>query len=128
MWQEWSRKSKDEETSIDLHAGKNGSGKKNGTSKLAVDDVEIVKNSCVVANSPRNDVSDSLVNQIQKMNEMEVPGSVVYDKKTKTIKVCCRDGWVAFQHVILKGHKPMTALDFHNGFISKVPKDSRRFT
>lgn len=125
MQQEWSMKTKDTET--DLPAESDGSEKKNGTQKLVTDDKK-VKNGSADANSPRNYGCDSLDNQSQKMDEMEVPGRVVYDRKQRVIRVHCRDGWVAFQRVILKGHRPMTAQDFYNGFITKVPKDSHIFT
>lgn len=126
MQQEWSIKSKGAGTSIDLHTKKDKSEQKNVTSKM-VTDIGNVKNGYGAADSPSKSVCNSQDN-IQKMGEREVPGSVVYDRKARTIKICCRDGWVPFQHVILKGHKPMTAQDFYNGFLTKVPKDSRRFT
>lgn len=125
MQQEWSMKTKDMET--DLPVESDESEKKNGAQKLVTDDKK-VENGSVDENSPRNYGSESLDNHSKKMDEMEVPGRVVYDREQRTIKVHCRDGWVAFQRVILKGHRPMTAQDFYNGFITKVPKDSHIFT
>lgn len=127
MQQEWSMKSNEAETSVNLHAGNKERNKKRGLSELA-SDVENVKNSYAMADISRTSVCEAHDNHNLRIDEREVPGSVVYDKKARTIRVCCRDGWVAFQHVIIKGHKPMTAQDFYNGFISKVPKDSHRFT
>lgn len=125
MQQEWSMKTKD--TEINLATESDGREKKNGTPKLVTDDKK-VKKSGVDANSPGNCDSDSFPNQNKIMVEMEEPGRVVYDREQRTIRVHCRDGWVAFQRVILKGHRPMTAQDFYNGFITKVPKDSHIFT
>ncbi|KAK3864629.1 hypothetical protein Pcinc_029704 [Petrolisthes cinctipes] len=55
-------------------------------------------------------------------------GSIVYHLKSRVISVKCVDGWVSFRQVVMKGRKPMSAHDFYNGFISKVPKEMKRFT
>ncbi|KAK8733129.1 hypothetical protein OTU49_006773 [Cherax quadricarinatus] len=55
------------------------------------------------------------------------PGRVIFNKKMKVVSVLCRDGWVSFKSVIIKGRKPMSALDFYNGFITKIPKDQHKF-
>ncbi|XP_068457665.1 methionyl-tRNA formyltransferase, mitochondrial [Clinocottus analis] len=44
-----------------------------------------------------------------------VPGSVSYLKESNTLAVCCKDGWVGFQAVLLK--KRLTAADFYNGYL-----------
>lgn len=120
-------KSKDTETLKDVEIGKDGNEKKNSTHKLISDDKH-VNNDGVNVNSPRSYNSDLQDNQSKKMDETEVPGSVVYDKRARTLQVRCRDGWVNFHNIVLKGHRPMTAQDFYNGFLTKVPKDSHRFT
>lgn len=49
------------------------------------------------------------------------PGLLYYHKPQKLICVRCADHkWVAFGSVCLKNFKTMNALQFHNGFISKV--------
>lgn len=58
---------------------------------------------------------------------VDPPGTVVYKWKSKVVSVRCVDGWVSFRKMVLKGHKPMSAQDFYNGFISKVPKEMSRF-
>lgn len=127
MKQEWSMRSKETEPSIVVHTRKDGIEKESVTNKI-VTDIEKMKNSSVVSNSPQNFCFYSHDNKSQIIDERKAPGSVVYDRKGRTIKIRCRDGWVPFQQVILTGHKPMTAQDFNNGFISKVPKSSHRFT
>ncbi|KAG0718778.1 Methionyl-tRNA formyltransferase, mitochondrial [Chionoecetes opilio] len=87
-----------------------------------------VKNDFVVENSTITHPCHSVDIKSQRMDVIEMTGSVVYDRKAKAIKVRCRDGWVAFQCVLLKGRKLMTAQDFYNGFISKISKDLHRFT
>ncbi|XP_072527507.1 methionyl-tRNA formyltransferase, mitochondrial [Salminus brasiliensis] len=44
-----------------------------------------------------------------------VPGSVHYQKKSNTLLVCCKDGWVGFKTVKLK--KNLSAADFYNGYL-----------
>ncbi|CAL4064837.1 unnamed protein product, partial [Meganyctiphanes norvegica] len=56
-----------------------------------------------------------------------IPGNIVYNKQRKVLSVYCKDGWVDFRMVIIKGKKPMTAGDFYNGFISKVDKERQHF-
>lgn len=60
-------------------------------------------------------------------DEIEPPGTVVYERKARVVRVRCADGWVSFRQVVVKGRKPMSAQDFYNGFISKVPKEMSRF-
>ena len=86
------------------------------------------ENTFVVGDITRTHLCDNVNIHSQKIDEREVPGSVVYDRKAKEIKVRCRDGWVTFQHVMLKGRKLMTAQEFYNGFMSKVSIDLQKFT
>ncbi|KAF2884733.1 hypothetical protein ILUMI_21459 [Ignelater luminosus] len=47
------------------------------------------------------------------------PGSVVYDKKHKTLQIQCADGnWIMVKTIGVPG-KRMSAADFNNGFVSK---------
>ena len=55
-------------------------------------------------------------------------GTVFYNSKNKTVCVRCKDNWVSFRQVVVKGKKPMSAHDFYNGFISKVPLEKRKFS
>ncbi|XP_013882628.1 methionyl-tRNA formyltransferase, mitochondrial [Austrofundulus limnaeus] len=50
------------------------------------------------------------------------PGSVVFDKSSSTLAVCCKDGWVGFRTVVL--NKQLTAADFHNGYLHQIQKSS----
>lgn len=47
-----------------------------------------------------------------------VPGSVIYQKESNTLAVCCKDGWVGFKAVLLK--KRLTAADFYNGYLHQT--------
>ncbi|XP_074522967.1 methionyl-tRNA formyltransferase, mitochondrial [Halichoeres trimaculatus] len=47
-----------------------------------------------------------------------VPGSVSYQKKSSTLAVCCKDGWVGFKDVLLK--KKLSAADFFNGYLHQA--------
>lgn len=48
------------------------------------------------------------------------PGSVMFSKKSNTLSVCCKDGWVGFKSVMLK--KRLTAADFYNGHLHQSIK------
>ncbi|KAJ9579551.1 hypothetical protein L9F63_004810, partial [Diploptera punctata] len=48
------------------------------------------------------------------------PGCVELDRSGRILRVLCADNkWIGFQVVRIQGRKPMSAQDFHNGFISK---------
>ena len=48
------------------------------------------------------------------------PGTIRYEKVSKLVKIRCKNGWVEFRKVKVKGFKAMTAFQFYNGFLSKV--------
>uniref|UniRef100_A0ABM5EY71 methionyl-tRNA formyltransferase n=1 Tax=Pogona vitticeps TaxID=103695 RepID=A0ABM5EY71_9SAUR len=61
-----------------------------------------------------------------------LPGSVFYDKKSETLLIHCKEGWVGAKTVILK--KKLTAVEFYNGYLhpwfqqnSKMPLRECRF-
>uniref|UniRef100_A0ABM5EYS6 methionyl-tRNA formyltransferase n=1 Tax=Pogona vitticeps TaxID=103695 RepID=A0ABM5EYS6_9SAUR len=61
-----------------------------------------------------------------------LPGSVFYDKKSETLVIHCKEGWVGAKTVILK--KKLTAVEFYNGYLhpwfqqnSKMPLRECRF-
>ncbi|TSK20034.1 Methionyl-tRNA formyltransferase, mitochondrial [Bagarius yarrelli] len=57
-------------------------------------------------------------------NLAAVPGSVHYQKQSETLLVCCKDGWVGFQTVMLK--KKLSAADFFNGYLHQsIPKKAQ---
>lgn len=135
MQKKWSSNKRDVEMLKEfLQINRGGSVRENTESEF-IDNVHncyrsdsAAKNNFVVKNSTKAHLCDNIDTHSQKIVEREVPGSVVYNRKAKEIRVYCRDGWVAFQHVVLKGRKLMTAQDFYNGFMSKVSKDLHRFT
>ncbi|XP_029452695.1 methionyl-tRNA formyltransferase, mitochondrial [Rhinatrema bivittatum] len=47
----------------------------------------------------------------------KVPGSIRYHRQTKTLLVCCKDGWVGIRTLILK--KKLSAADFYNGYLHR---------
>ena len=52
-----------------------------------------------------------------------VPGSALVirrGRKHRLLCVRCRQGWVAFEKIWYANRRPMTPLDFLNGFVSKV--------
>lgn len=135
MQKEWSSSKRDAETLKEYpHVGKGGNVRENSASKLTNDvknysgNDHTVKSNFVVENNTETHLCDNVIIHSQRMDERDMPGSVVYDRKAREIRVCCRDGWVAFRHVLLKGRKLMTAQDFYNGFMSKVSRDLHKFT
>lgn len=55
------------------------------------------------------------------------PGYCYYHAKRRILCFKCKDGWVAFRKVSLKGHKKMTATEFNCGFLNKVPPQEHFF-
>lgn len=134
MQKKWSNNKVDDKILKEFQINKGGSVKKNREGEFIKDvhnycrNDSVKKYNFVMENSTKALLSDNCDTHSLKKVEKEVPGSVVYNKKAKEIRVHCRDGWVAFQHVVLKGRKLMTAQDFYNGFMSKVSKDLHKFT
>ncbi|XP_075548690.1 methionyl-tRNA formyltransferase, mitochondrial isoform X2 [Dermacentor variabilis] len=56
------------------------------------------------------------------------PGHIYYHAKRKILCIKCKEGWVAFSAITIKGHKKMTATDFNCGFLSKVPEHEQLFS
>lgn len=129
MHKEWSSSNRDADT-LKGHpqVGKGGNVRKNSGAKNYSGNEDTVINSFVMEDNTENHLCDNVIIYNQQKDEESMPGSVVYDKIAREIRVCCRDGWVAFQQVMLRGRKLMTAQDFYNGFMSKVSKDLHRFT
>uniref|UniRef100_A0A2P2I9V1 methionyl-tRNA formyltransferase n=1 Tax=Hirondellea gigas TaxID=1518452 RepID=A0A2P2I9V1_9CRUS len=55
------------------------------------------------------------------------PGELYYSKKSRVLWVGCKEGVIAFRALKIKGKKTMTAHEFYNGFINKVPKEQWYF-
>lgn len=57
------------------------------------------------------------------------PGHAEHDKPSRTLKVLCADKrYISVQKLGVHGKKIMSASDFYNGFLSKVPVNERYFT
>ncbi|XP_076749431.1 methionyl-tRNA formyltransferase, mitochondrial-like [Xylocopa sonorina] len=66
---------------------------------------------------------------IAKMFEGELPGMVIYHKKSKTLIIKCKDeSFVSVKKIAVQGKPSMTALDFYNGFISGKKKTKILFS
>uniref|UniRef100_A0ABM5EYS3 Methionyl-tRNA formyltransferase, mitochondrial n=1 Tax=Pogona vitticeps TaxID=103695 RepID=A0ABM5EYS3_9SAUR len=75
--------------------------------------------------------ASSLDDRLRPENEI-LPGSVFYNKKSETLVIHCKEGWVGAKTVILK--KKLTAVEFYNGYLhpwfqqnSKMPLRECRF-
>nr|XP_020667829.1 methionyl-tRNA formyltransferase, mitochondrial [Pogona vitticeps] len=71
------------------------------------------------------------IDRLRPENEI-LPGSVFYDKKSETLVIHCKEGWVGEKTMILK--KKLTAIEFYNGNLhhwiqqtSKMPLIECRF-
>lgn len=61
-------------------------------------------------------------------NKNHKPGYVAFDKRTKSLIVLCADNkFVNVESVTVLGKKTMTANEFNNGFLCKVPINLRYF-
>jgi len=56
--------------------------------------------------------------------EEVAPGSIFYHRKRRLLCFKCKDRWLAFPSVALKGYKRMTALAFFNGFVNPLIKNN----
>ncbi|XP_078237185.1 methionyl-tRNA formyltransferase, mitochondrial-like [Pogona vitticeps] len=54
------------------------------------------------------------IDRLRPENEI-LPGSVFYDKKSETLVIHCKEGWVGAKTVILE--KKLTAVEFYNGYL-----------
>ncbi|RXG67403.1 hypothetical protein Avbf_10952 [Armadillidium vulgare] len=56
-----------------------------------------------------------------------VAGQIIYIKQNGVLRVKCLNGFVDFKSIKVTGKKKMSALDFYNGFMSKVPYTKHYF-
>ncbi|XP_037358616.1 LOW QUALITY PROTEIN: methionyl-tRNA formyltransferase, mitochondrial [Talpa occidentalis] len=61
------------------------------------------------------EVSGSVLTDQKLIGQAVFPGSVIYHKQSQMLLVCCKDGWIGVQSVMLK--KTLTATDFYNGYL-----------
>ncbi|XP_012583979.1 PREDICTED: LOW QUALITY PROTEIN: methionyl-tRNA formyltransferase, mitochondrial [Condylura cristata] len=61
------------------------------------------------------EVSSSVLTDQKLTGQAVFPGSVIYHKQSQMLLVCCKDGWIGVQSVMLK--KTLTATDFYNGYL-----------
>ncbi|KAJ8252349.1 hypothetical protein COCON_G00216610 [Conger conger] len=52
---------------------------------------------------------------LSEAEEGAVPGSILFQKKSNTLLVRCKDGWVGFRTLMLR--KRLSAADFYNGYL-----------
>ena len=81
----------------------------------------------------------NLGNELVKINEISLkeddfspptqePGYVEYSWKDKCLKVACSDRkYIRIHQLSISGRKIMSAIDFNNGFLKKIPKENRKF-
>ncbi|XP_072818329.1 methionyl-tRNA formyltransferase, mitochondrial isoform X2 [Vicugna pacos] len=61
------------------------------------------------------EVNNSILTDPKLTGQAITPGSVIYHKQSQILLVCCKDGWIGVQSVMLK--KKLTATDFYNGYL-----------
>ncbi|XP_053997292.1 methionyl-tRNA formyltransferase, mitochondrial isoform X4 [Hylaeus anthracinus] len=60
--------------------------------------------------------------------EGEMPGVVIYDKKSDALIIKCKGGnCISVKKVVMKGRSPMSARDFYNGFMASRNKRKEFF-
>ncbi|XP_050540669.1 methionyl-tRNA formyltransferase, mitochondrial-like isoform X3 [Daktulosphaira vitifoliae] len=71
----------------------------------------------------------SCLHHIKNFNDSVEPGSILCDKKKRTLIVKCGGigGFILVGQVKLSGHKTMIGYDFYSGFVSKKPEKERKF-
>lgn len=75
-----------------------------------------------IQNCNNSDIVNQASNHLQ-------PGYVEHHKPSKTLKILCADKrCITVQKLGVRGKKIMSASDFYNGFLSKVPVHERYFT
>ncbi|CAN8013563.1 unnamed protein product [Ixodes persulcatus] len=72
------------------------------------------------------EVASAKLDQLVKGRAIR-PGYCYYHARRRILCFKCKDGWVAFRKVSLKGHKKMTATEFDCGFLNKVPPQEHFF-
>lgn len=76
---------------------------------------------------PPEQLATAKLEQLVKTENVK-PGHCYYHAKRKILCIKCKEGWVAFSAITVKGHKRMTATDFSCGFLGKVPEHERYFS
>ncbi|XP_006886757.1 PREDICTED: LOW QUALITY PROTEIN: methionyl-tRNA formyltransferase, mitochondrial [Elephantulus edwardii] len=61
------------------------------------------------------EVSSSILADPKLARQTVIPGTLVYHKQSQILLVCCKDGWIGVQSLMLK--KTLTATDFYNGYL-----------
>ncbi|KAK2496594.1 hypothetical protein MC885_000010 [Smutsia gigantea] len=61
------------------------------------------------------EVDGSVLTDAKLTGQAVIPGSVIYHRQSRSLLVCCKDGWIGVQSVMLK--KTLTATDFYNGYL-----------
>lgn len=61
------------------------------------------------------EVNSSVLTDPKSTGQAVIPGSIIYHKQSQILLVCCKDGWIGVQSVMLK--KTLTATDFYNGYL-----------
>ncbi|XP_014636310.1 PREDICTED: methionyl-tRNA formyltransferase, mitochondrial isoform X1 [Ceratotherium simum simum] len=61
------------------------------------------------------EVNSSVLTDPKLTGQAVTPGSVIYHKHSQILLVCCKNGWIGVQSVMLK--KTLTATDFYNGYL-----------
>ncbi|XP_036788230.2 methionyl-tRNA formyltransferase, mitochondrial [Manis pentadactyla] len=61
------------------------------------------------------EVDSSVLTDAKLTGQAVIPGSVIYHRQSQCLLVCCKDGWIGVQSVMLK--KTLTATDFYNGYL-----------
>lgn len=57
------------------------------------------------------------------------PGTVEYQKDQKCLRILCADqNYLLIRKIQIEGKKILTATDFNNGFLKKIPFVDRKFT
>lgn len=76
---------------------------------------------------PPAELANAKLDQLVRDRNLD-PGHCYYHAKRKILCIKCKEGWVAFASITLKGHRRMTATDFNCGFLSKVPQEEQFFS
>lgn len=61
------------------------------------------------------EIDNSVLTDAKLTGQAVTPGSVIYHRQSQSLLVCCKDGWIGVQSVMLK--KTLTATDFYNGYL-----------
>lgn len=75
-----------------------------------------------------SDVVDPAILQSQPLDHIIgedcTPGSIVYNKRRRILCFKCKDGnWIGFESATMHGNRNMSALEFFNGYMSRLLKN-----